>query len=93
MEQQIDLKKLEEKFEAFFEEETEESFNNWLANKTNNMKQTVVEWFAEKQKRQLWIDVYLVFIKSQTTDGAVAEANAAVQEFSKTFTKPKQPNQ
>jgi hypothetical protein len=45
------------------------------------------------QKRQLWIDVYLVFIKSQTTNGAVKEANAAVQEFSKTFTKPKEPNQ
>ena len=45
------------------------------------------------QKRQLWIDVYLVFIKSQTTNGAVKEANAAVQEFSKTFTEPKQPNQ
>ena len=57
------------------------------------IKLEVVESESEKQKRQLWIDVYLLFIKSQTTDGAVAEANAAVQEFSKTFTKPKQPNQ
>jgi hypothetical protein len=29
----IDLKKLEEKFEAFFESETEESFTKWLNEK------------------------------------------------------------
>jgi hypothetical protein len=57
-----------------------------------DVKIEVVESELEKQKRQLWIDVYLVFIKSKTTNGAVAEANAAVQEFSKTFIKPKQPN-
>jgi len=45
------------------------------------------------QKRQLWIDVYLVFIKSQTTNGAVKEANAALESFCKTFPNPKQPNQ
>jgi len=29
----IDLKKLEAKFEALFEEETEQSFNDWLEDK------------------------------------------------------------
>jgi hypothetical protein len=29
----IDLKKLEERFEAFFETETEESFNKWFDDK------------------------------------------------------------
>ncbi len=29
----IDLKKLEQKFDALFEQETEETFNNWLHNK------------------------------------------------------------
>jgi transcriptional/translational regulatory protein YebC/TACO1 len=42
------LKKLEEKFEALFKEETEDSFNKWLADKQqqnrNNMaQQTAVE--------------------------------------------------
>jgi hypothetical protein len=31
--QKPDLKKLEEKFEALFKEETEDSFNKWLADK------------------------------------------------------------
>jgi hypothetical protein len=49
--QTLNLKKLEEKFEALFKEETEESFNKWLADKqqqnNNNMaQQTAVEWFA-----------------------------------------------
>jgi len=29
----IDLKKLEQKFDALFEQETEETFKNWLHNK------------------------------------------------------------
>jgi len=37
MAQQTDLKKLEEKFEALFKEETEESFNKWLADKQQNI--------------------------------------------------------
>jgi hypothetical protein len=41
--QKPDLKKLEEKFEALFKEETEDSFNKWLADKQqqnrNNMAQ------------------------------------------------------
>jgi len=46
MAQKTDLKKLEEKFEALFKEETEESFNKWLADKqqdlkTNNMAQQI----------------------------------------------------
>ena len=41
MAQQTDLKKLEEKFEALFKEETEESFNKWLdkQQQINNMAQ------------------------------------------------------
>jgi hypothetical protein len=33
----IDLKKLQEKFDKYFEEETVESFENWM--KTKNIKQ------------------------------------------------------
>jgi hypothetical protein len=36
--QRPDLKKLEEKFEDLFKEETEESFNKWLADKQQNIK-------------------------------------------------------
>ena len=48
-----DLNKLEAKFEALFKEETEESFNKWLAdkqqqslNKNNMAQQTIQTWLS-----------------------------------------------
>jgi hypothetical protein len=44
----LNLKKLEEKFEALFKEETEESFNKWLLDKqqqdNNNMAQQTAKY-------------------------------------------------
>jgi hypothetical protein len=51
------LKKLEEKFEALFKEETEDSFNKWLADKqqqnNNNMAQQTpqinpIDWLKDR---------------------------------------------
>jgi hypothetical protein len=48
------------------------------------------------QKRQLWMDVYMEYIKvtkNYTITGANKAANTAVEEFCKTFPRPKQPHQ
>ena len=52
--QTVNLKKLEEKFEALFKEETEESFNKWLLDKQQQMinmaQQTAVEQLINYMK-------------------------------------------
>ena len=66
IQQTPDLKKLEAKFEALFNEETEESFNKWLVDKQPNIKQnnitqqTAVDWFIDK------LDELIPFVNEKT---------------------------
>ena len=62
----IDLDKLEQKFRQFFDKETEESFNEWLASKIK------VEPSPEQDK--LWNGVGAIFNR-------VAEGNFSAYQY------------
>ena len=53
------------------------------------------EVIHKRQRKQLWLEVYLECIKKPNANWeyAYAEASCAVQCFDKSFAKPKQPHQ
>jgi hypothetical protein len=53
------LKKLEEKFEALFKEETEESFNKWLADKQQNIKPNNMAQQTHTSQFKNWVEELL----------------------------------
>ena len=67
----IDLDKLEQKFRQFFDKETEESFNEWLASKIKvepSPEQDAVRFAEWVEDNGWWSDYWLLTDGSETKE-------------------------